>query len=132
VAPGIAGSCSSCGALLTTDARFCPSCGTPTGATPEAEPFREFAQELNVDERQTAVAEAAPEEHEVMDAVPDEVEPQPEVEAQEPAREPERPPVPPPPGPSRRDAHLFEELGRAADAAVRRGRKWIQERRPPR
>jgi hypothetical protein len=29
VAPGIAGSCESCGAILTTDARFCSRCGAP-------------------------------------------------------------------------------------------------------
>jgi hypothetical protein len=131
VAPGIAGSCSSCGALLTTDARFCPSCGTATGAAPEAEPF-EFAPELSVDEDETTEAEVPREEHEVVEAMPEEPEPQPEVEARQPSPEPEPPPVPAPPRPSRRDAHLFEELGRAADAAVRRGRQWIEERRPPR
>jgi hypothetical protein len=31
VAAGIAGSCPTCGALLTSDARFCSSCGSPTG-----------------------------------------------------------------------------------------------------
>src|SRR5919205_3493770 len=30
VAPGIAGSCSTCGALLTSDARYCSTCGAPT------------------------------------------------------------------------------------------------------
>src|ERR671930_852388 len=30
VAAGIAGSCEACGALLTSDARFCSTCGTPT------------------------------------------------------------------------------------------------------
>src|SRR2546423_15091814 len=38
VAAGIAGSCETCGALLTSDARFCSSCGAPTG--PELEPER--------------------------------------------------------------------------------------------
>jgi hypothetical protein len=28
VAAGIAGSCESCGSLLSTDARYCPACGT--------------------------------------------------------------------------------------------------------
>src|ERR671930_1834423 len=28
VAPGIAGSCPSCGALLSTDSQFCPRCGS--------------------------------------------------------------------------------------------------------
>src|SRR5213593_4106120 len=37
VAAGVAGSCRSCGALLTTDARFCSSCGTPTGPALSAE-----------------------------------------------------------------------------------------------
>src|SRR3954447_13680338 len=31
VAPGIAGSCENCGGILTTDARYCPSCGAPAG-----------------------------------------------------------------------------------------------------
>jgi hypothetical protein len=30
LAAGIAGTCSSCGALLSTEDRFCPTCGTPT------------------------------------------------------------------------------------------------------
>lgn len=29
VATGVAGSCSSCGSLLSTDARYCPACGNP-------------------------------------------------------------------------------------------------------
>lgn len=37
VAAGIAGTCRSCGALLTTDARFCSRCGTQVGAPPERE-----------------------------------------------------------------------------------------------
>jgi len=36
VAAGIAGSCASCGALLSTDDRFCSSCGTSRSASPEA------------------------------------------------------------------------------------------------
>jgi hypothetical protein len=35
VAPGIVGTCPSCGTLLTSDARFCSSCGVPTGAALE-------------------------------------------------------------------------------------------------
>src|SRR3954447_11627409 len=31
VAPGIAGSCENGGGILTTDARYCPSCGAPAG-----------------------------------------------------------------------------------------------------
>src|SRR3954470_1952413 len=44
VAAGIAGSCAACGALLTSDARFCSVCGTPTspalagGAQPQPPP----------------------------------------------------------------------------------------------
>src|ERR671936_2386954 len=30
VAAGVAGSCETCGALLTSDARFCSTCGAPT------------------------------------------------------------------------------------------------------
>jgi len=30
LATGVAGSCASCGTLLSTEDRFCPSCGTPT------------------------------------------------------------------------------------------------------
>jgi hypothetical protein len=30
LAPGVAGSCGNCGALLSTEDRFCPSCGTPS------------------------------------------------------------------------------------------------------
>ena len=29
VAAGVAGSCSNCGSLLSTDARYCPACGNP-------------------------------------------------------------------------------------------------------
>ena len=32
MASGVAGRCESCGALLTTDARFCSSCGAAVGA----------------------------------------------------------------------------------------------------
>jgi hypothetical protein len=31
VAPGIAGSCASCGAIVAADARYCSACGVPTG-----------------------------------------------------------------------------------------------------
>src|ERR671930_495156 len=37
VAAGIAGSCQSCGTLLTSDARFCSNCGVPTGPALEGE-----------------------------------------------------------------------------------------------
>ena len=37
-APGIAESCSSCGALLTSDARFCSNCGASTGLALAGEP----------------------------------------------------------------------------------------------
>src|SRR3954452_25113809 len=39
VAAGIAGSCETCGSLLTSDARFCSTCGTPTSpALAEGQP----------------------------------------------------------------------------------------------
>src|SRR3954451_19226340 len=38
VAAGIAGSCETCGALLTSDARFCSNCGTATSPALEAAP----------------------------------------------------------------------------------------------
>src|SRR5919198_1477489 len=38
VAAGIAGSCDNCGALLTSDARFCSACGTPTSPALAGEP----------------------------------------------------------------------------------------------
>src|SRR3954471_21248009 len=38
VAAGIAGSCETCGALLTSDARFCSRCGSPTGGALEEPP----------------------------------------------------------------------------------------------
>ena len=49
LAPGILGSCRSCGALLTTDASFCPSCGTPTepALAAEHEPSDEVPAELD-------------------------------------------------------------------------------------
>ena len=37
VAPGIAGSCPNCGALLSTDSQFCPRCGSATGPGSTAE-----------------------------------------------------------------------------------------------
>src|SRR5919198_217430 len=40
VAAGIAGSCETCGTLLTGDARFCSSCGTPTGLAPAEAPVQ--------------------------------------------------------------------------------------------
>ena len=49
LAPGILESCHRCGALVTTDASFCPSCGTPTEAAlaAEHEPSAEVPAELD-------------------------------------------------------------------------------------
>src|SRR3954447_18892958 len=70
VAAGIAGSCETCGALLTSDARFCSTCGTPTTrALGEGEEPRQPEPEIATaagngmglaDEEHTAL-EAAPE-----------------------------------------------------------------------
>jgi predicted amidophosphoribosyltransferase len=50
VAAGIAGTCPSCSALVSTDARFCERCGTPLGrgAKTHDEPHTE---ELHTPER---------------------------------------------------------------------------------
>jgi hypothetical protein len=90
VAAGIAGSCEGCGSLLSTDSRYCPTCGRAAlaeldrpGAVPEA-PAPPQTQELE------PVAEPEPDREPEPDA---EAEPEAEAEAQsEPA-----PPVPPPP-----------------------------------
>ena len=59
VAAGIAGSCSSCGALLTTDARFCAHCGVPAGPALSAEHEASYAdrQDAQLDPGEDAPAE---------------------------------------------------------------------------
>jgi hypothetical protein len=137
VAPGIAGSCPNCGGLLTTDARFCSSCGTATGLALEAEPPEQAGPELDVDEGLNTETELPTEEHAVLEPVPEE-EPEPELEediedveevedSPQPSSTP--PPPPPPAAPSRREADLFEDVGRAVQAGLRRGRAWIERRR---
>jgi zinc ribbon protein len=142
VAPGIAGSCPNCGGLLTTDDRFCSSCGTATGRALEAEPPKQAATGLDVNEGLTTETDLPREEHEVLEPVPEE-EPEPEPEPEEDIDEveevedspqpfrpsPPPPPPPPPPAPSPRDADLFEDVGRAVQAGIRRGRTWMERRR---
>jgi hypothetical protein len=179
VAPGIAGTCQNCGELLTTDVRFCPSCGTPTGlapeveAPPEREPVPELAdEEEGITEEQAALEEpspqpsalspqdeaevAEPEVQETEEAEALQPEPEPEEEPEPPEEEeegiedaeevpdepPEPSPVPPPPPPpvpppppgpaARREADLFEDVGRAVQSGIRSARRWIERRRSQR
>src|SRR5919199_24068 len=74
VAAGIAGSCESCGALLTSNARFCSTCGTPTSPALTAE-----QPPAPAPERAPAEPEPEPE--------PEAPPPEPEPEPQEPAEQ---------------------------------------------
>jgi hypothetical protein len=86
VAAGIAGSCEGCGSLLSTDSRYCPTCGRPALA------------ELD---RPSAVPEAPPpsqtQELEPVAEPELEREPEPEPESEPEAESEAVPPVPPPP-----------------------------------
>src|SRR5919197_790519 len=76
VAAGIAGSCETCGALLTSDARFCSSCGTPTGvALAEHEPSEQVpavgaddSADQEIEEAESPEAELSTEEHAALEA----------------------------------------------------------------
>ena len=48
VAAGIAGTCSSCGALMATDARFCSSCGVPASRALTAERVPSYTEEMEL------------------------------------------------------------------------------------
>lgn len=61
VAAGVTGSCGSCGALLSADARFCPRCGTPTGAIAAAHLPAERPDELEGAEPAEPPADGEPE-----------------------------------------------------------------------
>src|SRR4051794_18340677 len=67
VAAGIAGSCAACGALLTSDARFCSACGTATSPAlaggpppPPPEPEITTGNGSGLAEEEHAVLEPAP------------------------------------------------------------------------
>ena len=149
VAAGIAGSCETCGALLTSDARFCSTCGTPTGLAltephvPEPEP--EIAPAGNgtgLAEEEQAALEAAPE----PEPEP-EPEPGPEPEPEPPPAETvmrESPPqtgdwtddvgvpgpnIPPPrPGPPSYQPAI-DRARKLARLGLRRGREWVDRQR---
>jgi hypothetical protein len=73
VAPGIVGSCETCGALLTSDARFCSSCGAPTGAALD-EPMDEARPGLAAagdGAAEAGAAEAVGDDTVVMDTPPE-------------------------------------------------------------
>ena len=144
--PGIAGACSSCGALLTADARFCSNCGATTGLTFETEPAEQVTPDLGDQEGRPTERELPTGEHEVVEPVPEELvsqepesQPEPEAAPEEAQRAEEpkprwTPPVSPPPWadpPPQQEADLFQDLGRAAQSGLRRGRQWIDRRRPP-
>ena len=106
-AADIAGSCETCGAVLTSDARFCSHCGAPArpGAAGGPEmPEREIATPGN----STAIAEDEPAALEATD------------ELHEPGPEPEPPPPYEP---------LADRAGGMARSVVRRGRDWLDRRR---
>jgi hypothetical protein len=96
VAPGIAGSCENCGEILTTDARFCPTCGAAVGLElePEQQPPGDVAQELDASGDGVGAAEDAP-----VTEVPVEEPPTEEPVEEPPVEEPpvEQPEVEPPP-----------------------------------
>jgi hypothetical protein len=90
VAPGIAGSCENCGGILTTDARYCPTCGAPAGLEleDEQEPSAEVQPELDTYGDGAGAGEEPP-----LAEVPVE-----EPPVEEPVEEPlEEPPVVEPP-----------------------------------
>lgn len=138
VAPGIAGSCEFCGALLTTDARFCSRCGVPTepatgeyaleaeeahpgvGAREEAAQAAELeaSEEPPAKPEEPAAAEKAPEAAEKPAA-----EKAPAGAAEKAAAEPKEPRGAPR---TRRD--LAEQARRAVEEGVRRGRRWLARR----
>jgi hypothetical protein len=79
VAPGVAGSCPSCGALLLTDARFCSRCGAAVGSgttehrqrsEPAARPdvARNGAGDWRPEESMQAEADLAMEQHAALAA----------------------------------------------------------------
>jgi hypothetical protein len=102
VAAGIAGSCETCGALLTSDARFCSTCGAPTSRAllgePQPPPEPEIATAGNgsglAEEETPAALEPGPE-PEPEPGPPPEPEPGPPP-APEPIPEPEPEPMPQP------------------------------------
>ena len=59
-AAGVTGSCASCGALLSSDARFCQRCGTPTGAVAAGHLPAERPDELEGGEAEQPPADAEP------------------------------------------------------------------------
>jgi zinc ribbon protein len=110
VAPGIGGSCAACGAILTTDARFCPNCGAAAGAPPavEHELSEDVPPELDTsEEAETPEPEIPTEEQEALEA--GELEPEPEQPSS--------------------GSDVFDEVGKAVRAGVRRGRSLFSRRR---
>ncbi len=139
VAAGIAGSCETCGALLTSDARFCSTCGTPTGVAltephvPQPEP--EIAPTGNgtglAEEEEQAALEPAPE--------PEPEPPPPEPRAQSPEPEPTGtwtddvgvpgPDIPPPRAAPSPYQPAIDRARKLARLGLRRGRDWVERQR---
>jgi hypothetical protein len=147
VAAGIAGSCETCGALLTSDARFCSNCGAPTSPVLEGAPAAPPPEpELATADNGTGLAE---EEQAALEAAPEpdsEPEPEPEPEAEpEPVQETkpysgswtedvgvpgsDMPPPRPAPPPSPTDEPTVDRAMKAAQERMRRGRNWLRSRR---
>ena len=141
VAAGISGSCESCGALLTSDARFCSTCGAATSmalAGEQAEPEPEIAGAGD------GAGLSEEDEHAAIEAAEPEPEPEPELERQP---EPEPDPsttadwthdvgvpsteVPPPWSASPPPTYepLVDRVRRAARGRLRRGREWLDRHR---
>ena len=139
VAAGISGSCESCGALLTSDARFCSTCGAATSmalAGEQAEPEPEIAGAgdgagLSEEDEHAAIEAAEPEPEPELERQP-EPEPDPSTTADwthdvgVPSTE-----VPPPWSASPPPTYepLVDRARKAAQQGLRRGRDWLDRHR---